>query len=353
MSDKIEINESYKQLLQEIVEEIELHKIKAAWELNATQMQLYYSIGSLIVRKQQEQGWGKAIVEQLALDLPKLIPRAKSYSSRNLWYMRQFFIIYKDMAEQRKLTIQVPWGQNILILTKIQDDEQRKFYLNKTIEAGWSRKTLLNMIKARTYENQLIAPKKHNFKRTLPQNISIQADEILKSTYVLDFLNIEKDILERQLENRIIENIKIFILELGYGFTYIGNQYKLKLRDKEYYIDLLFYHRKLQCLVAIDLKIGEFMPEYAGKMNFYLNMLNDQVRLSNENPSIGIILCAEKDNIEVDYALQGVQNPIGVAEYTYKKRLPSSMKNDLPGVKELKDKVRSELKRARDIKQPE
>ncbi|RLD36886.1 MAG: DUF1016 domain-containing protein [Bacteroidetes bacterium] len=345
MSKNIVVNKSYDQLLQEIVKEIELHKIKAARDINATQMQLYYSIGGLIVKKQKKEGWGKSVVEQLERDLPSIIKGAKSYSSRNLWYMRKFYLTYQGEEELRELAIHVPWGQNLLILDKIKGKDRFRYYLHQTYEAGWSRKTLLNMIKAETFENHHIALKKHNFGQTLPQNISIQADEILKSKYVLDFLDIEADILERQLENRIIENIKDFILELGYGFTYIGNQYKLRLKDKEYFLDLLFYHRKLQCLVAIDLKIGEFKPEYAGKMNFYLNMLNDQTRLRHENPSIGIILCAEKDNIEVEYALQGVENPIGVAEYTYKKRLPPSMKNDLPGVRELKDKVRMELKK--------
>ena len=238
MSKEIELNKSYKQLLQDIVKEIESHKVKAAWELNATQMQLYFSIGILIVQKQKEEGWGKAIVEQLAIDLPKIIEGAKSYSNRNLWYMRQFFLIYDDLKDQKPLAFQIPWGQNILILTKIDDDDQRYFYLSKTIEAGWSRKTLLNMIKARSYENQMVDKKSHNFSQTLPTRISKQADQILKSTYILEFLKIEEDILERQLENRLIQNIKNFILELGYGFTYIGNQYKLQLQDKEYFQQL-------------------------------------------------------------------------------------------------------------------
>lgn len=352
MSKSIAVNKSYDQLLQEIVKEIELHKIKAARDINATQMQLYYSIGGLIVKKQKEEGWGKAVVEQLEKDLPNIIQGVKSYSSRNLWYMRKFYLTYRGDEELRELAIHVPWGQNLLILDKIKGKNQIRYYLHQAYEAGWSRKTLLNMIKAETFENHYIAPKKHNFGQTLPQNISIQADEILKSKYVLDFLDIEADILERQLENRIIENVKDFILELGYGFAYIGNQHRLRIRDKDFFVDLLFYHRKLKCLIAIDLKIGEFKAEYTGKMNLYLNLLNEQDRLADENPSIGIILCAEKDNIEVEYALKGLKNPIGVSEYTYRRRLPASMKDELPGVKELKNKVSSELKKAREMKGP-
>ncbi|MCK5135156.1 MAG: DUF1016 family protein [Bacteroidales bacterium] len=344
MSKQVQINKAYRQLLQDILQEIELHKIKAACEVNITLMQLYYSIGEIIVKKQKEEGWGKAIVEQLATDLTKTMAGSKSYSSRNLWYMRQFYLEYVGNEEFKILALQVPWGQNILLLTKIKDDEQRKFYLEKTIEAAWSRKTLLNMVKTNTYKRQLGAPKTHNFQKTLPAHLLEQADEIIKSKYTLDFLNIYGPILERQLENKLIEHLRDFILELGYGFTYIGNQYKLSLNDKEYFVDLLFFHRKLQCLVAIDLKIGDFEPEFAGKMNFYLNLLNEKVRMPDENYSIGIILCAEKDNVEVEYALSGMQNPIGVVEYTFEKRLPQSLKGELPSVKELKERIQSEIK---------
>ncbi len=261
--------------------------------------------------------------------------------------MRQFYMEYANNEELRALAFQVPWGQNILLLSKTKDDQERRFYLEQTKEAAWSRKTLLNMLKANTYERQLKTPKKHNFKETLPIHLSEQANEILKSKYTLDFLTVEEPILERQLENKIIVHIRDFILELGYGFTYIGNQYKLSLNDKEYYVDLLFFHRKLQCLVAIDLKMGEFEPEFAGKMNFYLNLLNKETRMPHENPSIGIILCAEKDHVEVEYALSGIQNPIGVAEYSYKKKLPPNLKGELPGVKELRESVQKKIKQSK------
>ncbi len=257
--------------------------------------------------------------------------------------MRQFFIEYQSNETLQQLAFQIPWGQNILILTKIKDEQHRHYYLSKTIEAAWSRNTLLNQIKAEAHTRQSLLPKQHNFKNTLPAHLTEQAMEILKSDYNLEFLGIAQPLLERQLENRLVENIKDFILELGYGFSYIGNQYRLSLNDKEYFVDLLFFQRKLKCLVAIDLKIGSFEPEFAGKMNFYLNLLNKQVKLPDENPSIGIILCAEKNSIEVEYALSGMSNPIGVAEYTYRKQLPASLKGELPGASELKKKLQEEI----------
>ncbi len=306
-------------------------------------MHLYCTIGSNIVKKQEAEGWGKSVVQQLAADLKKITGSAKGFSAQNLWFMRQFFIEYSTNETLQQLALRIPWGQNILILTKIKNEEKRHYYLSKTLEAAWSRNTLLNQIKAEAHIRQSLLPKHHNFKNTLPAHLSEQATEILKSDYNLEFLRIAAPILERQLENRLIENIKDFILELGYGFSYIGNQYRLSLNDNEYFVDLLFFQRKLKCLVAIDLKIGSFEPEFAGKMNFYLNLLNDQVKLPDENSSIGIILCAEKNIIEVEYALTGMTNPIGVAEYTYRKQLPAKLKGELPGASELRKKLQEEI----------
>jgi predicted nuclease of restriction endonuclease-like (RecB) superfamily len=204
----------------------------------------------------------------------------------------------------------------------------------------------LNQVKAKAYKKQVSSPKTHNFRKALPVHLSEQAHEILKSEYTLSFLGINEPLLERELENKLVAQIRDFILELGYGFAYIGNQYKLSLRNKEYFVDLLFYHRKLKCLVAIDLKIGAFEPEFAGKMNFYLNLLNKQMRMPEENPSIGIILCAEKDYVEVEYALSGMTNPIGVAEYSYQKKLPANLRGELPGAAELKKKVAEGIKKS-------
>ncbi len=222
-----------------------------------------------------------------------------------------------------------------MIISKIKDIKEREYYLKATAGNAWSRNVLLNQIKGDAYQLYLDNPKKHNFKLALPEHLAEQADEALKSKYNLEFLGITKPMHERQLENLLVENVKKLILELGYGFCFIGNQHRLYLGKKYYDVDLLFFHRKLHCLVAIDLKTKEFEPEFTGKMDYYLQLLDDQMKMPEENPSIGIILCAEKDNLEVEYALKLAKNPIGVAEYQLTKKLPRYLQGQLPSAKEL------------------
>lgn len=250
--------------------------------------------------------------------------------------MRQFHLEYKDDKELLEAAHEIPWGHNILIIQKIKNREERKYYLEQSVSMGWSRAVLLNQIKAEAYQRHLINPKQNNFNKALPIHLSEQANEALKSEYNLDFLGVTSPILERELENKLIENIRDLIMELGYGFCFIGNQYRLKLNEKEYFIDLLFYHRILKCLVAIELKTVEFEPEFAGKMNFYLELLDDRVKTEDDNPSIGIILCPEKDDLEVEYALRTSSNPIGVSEYKLTHTLPEKLKGKIPNKEELK-----------------
>lgn len=243
----------------------------------------------------------------------------------------------------RQLVAKIPWGQNILILTKITDPFARLYYLHATARFGWSRNVLLNQIKAGAYERSVTDKKTHNFKLSLPSHMAEQADEMLKSRYNLEFLGIAREINERELEDRLVTRLQRFILELGYGFCFIGRQHRLVLGCKEYFIDLLFYHRFLKTLVAFDLKVGAFKPEYAGKMDFYLNLLNDKERGPDDQPSIGIILCAEKDDIEVEFALKSKNNPIGVAEYNLQTKLPAEFKGRIPTRKQLADAARAAL----------
>jgi predicted nuclease of restriction endonuclease-like (RecB) superfamily len=237
----------------------------------------------------------------------------------------------------------VPWGQNLLILKKIDAPAARLYYLRATAQFGWTRSVLLNQIKAGTYERAVTEKKTHNFPAVLPEYLAEQAEETLKSSYCLEFLGIHREVKERELEDRLIERLKEFILELGYGFCFVGRQYRLALGQKEYFIDLLFYHRFLKALVAFELKVGPFEPEYAGKMDFYLNLLNDKERASDDNPSIGIILCAEKDDVEVEYALRTKRNPIGVAAYQLQSKLPGNLRGKLPTAKQLSEAVRAAL----------
>jgi predicted nuclease of restriction endonuclease-like (RecB) superfamily len=257
--------------------------------------------------------------------------------------MRQFYIEYRDCPDLLQLAREIPWFSNVTILSKVKDYCAREYYLKATAEMGWSRNVLLNQIKAGAFERHVLIPKHHNFDKALPAHLAEQAEKSMKDVYVLDFLGIAQPVLERELEDRMVAAIKDVLLELGYGFSFLGNQYKIKVRDKEYSIDLLFYHRRLRCLVAIELKAGSFQPEYAGKMNFYLNLLDAHVREEGENPSLGIILCADRDSLVVEYALRGIPKPIGVAEYRLTKRLPRSLRGKLPEARELEREILREL----------
>jgi len=354
---------NYTEFLETIIRKVHAARFQAYRVVNSEQITLYWEIGKSIIEKQKEFGWGKSVVEKLAGDLRIKTGDSISFSSRNLWSMRQLYEEYSlydegfpvtqssqkvkqlvsEIQNLKQLVSQVPWGHNILILQKSKDIFERIYYLRATAGNSWSRNVLLNQIKAGAYRVYLEYPKKHNFNRALPIHLAEQANEALKSRYNLEFLGITQPVLERKLENLLVENIKRVILELGYGFCFIGNQYKLVLGTKEYFIDLLFYHRILQCLVAIELKTTEFKPEFAGKMDFYLTLLDEQVKQAHENPSIGIILCAEKNNLEVEYALRITGKPIGVAEYQLTRRLPGKFKGQLPSPQEFAQKAKSFL----------
>lgn len=326
----------YDNFFNQIIHTINSAKYEAYKSLNKHHIGLNFEIGKLIVKNQESNNWGKSIVDTLSEDINKQIDGVKGYSPQNLWRMRQFYLTYRDEPELLELAIKIPWGQNLLVMHQVKISEERKYYLSETDKLGWSRSVLLNQIKGNAYQHHVVNPKQSNFNKALPVHLSEQANEALKSEYNLDFLGITSPILERQLENKLIENIRDLIMELGYGFCFIGNQYRLKLNEKEYFIDLLFYHRILKCLVAIELKTVEFEPEFAGKMNFYLELLDEQVKTDDDNPTIGIILCPEKDHIEVEYALRTSSKPIGVSEYKLTHNLPEQLKGKIPNKEELK-----------------
>jgi predicted nuclease of restriction endonuclease-like (RecB) superfamily len=247
----------------------------------------------------------------------------------------------------REMVATVPWGHHANLLAKLTDPAARLYYLRATARFGWSRNVLLNQIKAGAYERAVTEKKTHNFPLALPEHLAEQAKEMLKSTYNLEFLGLRRAVRERELEDRLLSRLQSFLLELGYGFCFVGRQYRVAVGQKEYFIDLLFYHRFLKALVAFDLKVGPFEPEFAGKMDFYLNVLNDRERGPGDQPSIGIILCAEKDDVEVEYALRAKANPIGVAAYTLQSKLPGELKGKLPTAKQLAGIVRAELEEAK------
>jgi len=339
-------------------------RISAARAINRDLVLLYWDIGRGIVEKQQTAGWGDAVIETLAADLRTEFPDMRGFSVVNLWRMKQLYLVHtapeflsqavrelkvgeaapeKLSQAVRELVALIPWGHHANLLAKLSDPAARLYYLRATAQFGWSRSVLLNQIKAGAYERAVKEKKTHNFTLALPEHFAEQADEMMKSRYNLEFLGINRAVKERELEDQLVSHLQRFILELGYGFCFVGRQYRLALGRKEYFVDLLFYHRVLKALVAFDLKIGPFEPEHAGKMDFYLNLLNEKERGPDDKPSIGIILCAEKDDIEVEFALKTKQNPIGVAEYQLQVRLPTEFKGRLPTAKQLAAAVREVL----------
>jgi predicted nuclease of restriction endonuclease-like (RecB) superfamily len=318
----------YNEMLREIIAEVKMTRIVIANRLNASVTQLYWNIGKRLVTEKLEKGYGGKVVEQLSVDLKCEFPDIEGFSPRSLWDMKRFYEFYTEVEQilpqpaavsENNILPQVvsvlPWGHNRLILSKIKNREEALYYAEASIKMGWTRNLLLNFIKADTYHNSRELPKLHNFESTLPEHLQEQADEMLKNSYNLGFLGITHQVKELELERRLVEKIKLFLLELGEGFSFIGNQHRLILGKKEYSVDLVFFNRKIKCLIAIDLKIGAFEPEFVGKMNHYLGLLDDQMKMPDENPSIGIILCAEKNHIEVEVALRDFHKPIGVAEY--------------------------------------
>ncbi len=341
-------NKAYTDMLYRIKTAVRDSRFQIQRTANRELINLYWIIGNQILERQIEEGWGKSVVEQISRDLRKEFPGSHGFSAPNLWFMRQMCQEYSDQPNLLQLVREIPWGQNITIMTKLKDMTARAYYLRMTAEQGWSRNVLLNQIKGQAYERHQLADKQHNFTDTLPKQLAEQADEAMKDVYLLDFLGITKPVVERELERRMVNRIRDVILELGYGFAFLGNQYRVSLEGKDYFIDLLFYHRRLKSLVAVELKSGAFLPEYAGKMNFYLNLLDDFVREPGENPAIGIILCADRNRVEVEYALRGIDKPVGVAEYTLTHDLPAELAGKLPNAEQIKAEILRELDSADD-----
>lgn len=307
-------NFDYEEMLLQAINHIRDGRNYLAKQISSTISSVYWNIGKLLFDRHLEEGYGSGVVKQLSVDLKREFPDM-GLSPRNLWYMKRFYERYyqADTKLQRSVAV-LPWRHNILLLDKQVSDEKVIFYSNEVIEKGWSQEMLLNAIKMDTFafQQQL---KSNNFEEILPKPHSKFANEVFRNSYNLGFLGVVDPMIEMNLEKRLVERIKQFILELGKGFSFIGNQYCLEFNNKEYFVDMLFFHRKLRSLVAIELKVGGFKPEYVGKMNFYLTLLDRLEKSTDENPSIGIILCAEKDHLEVEVVLQDIHKPIGVAVY--------------------------------------
>lgn len=306
--------DDYKLLLEHLAADIKSTRISIARRINGSVMQLYWKIGQQLSERTVAEGYGSAIIKRLSADLKAEFPNM-GFSPRNLWDMKRFYERFSATDQKlQQLVAVLPWGHNLLLMNKLSSPDAILYYANEAVKQGWTRNVLLNYIKADAY-GQIKLLKQHNFATVLPDNLQEQADEILKSRYNLAFLGVEQPLKELEMEKMLVEKIRFLILELGNGYSFIGNQYRLELNGKEYFVDMLFFNRCTKSLVAIELKIGDFKPEYVSKMGFYLSLLDKNVRLEGENPSIGIILCADKDNDEVEIALQTANAPIGVAEY--------------------------------------
>jgi predicted nuclease of restriction endonuclease-like (RecB) superfamily len=325
--------QDYPRLLTEIKERIRSAQYEALKAVNKELVGLYWDIGRMIVERQDVEGWGKAVVEQLAADLRTEFPGVGGFSSSNLWRMKAFFEAYTGLEKLAPLVREIGWSHNLAILERCKDPLEREFYLRMTRKFGWSKNVLIHQIDNQSYEKSLLG--QTNFDQALTPELRAQAKLAVKDEYTFDFLELGEEHSERELERALIARIEDFLRAMGGMFAFMGSQYRLEVDGKEFFIDLLLFHRRLRCLVAIELKVGEFLPEFVGKMQFYLAALDRQVRQEDENPSIGIILCKEKSRTIVEYALHDARKPIGVATYEITKTLPKALKGQLPSPKDI------------------
>jgi len=327
----------YAELLESLKVRIRQAQIRAALAVNRELVLLYWHIGKEILQRQQQEGWGAKVIERLAQDLSREFPDMKGFSPRNLKYMRAFVDAWPDEQIVQQAAAQIPWFHNVVLLEKVKDPAERLWYMQQTIEHGWSRNVLVHQIENNLYERQGKAIT--NFQRTLPAPQSDLARSLLKDPYVFDFLTLGPETQERDLERALLNHLRDFLLEMGKGFAFVGSQYRLVVGGDEFYVDLLFYQLRLRCYVVIEFKVGEFKPEYAGKMHFYLSAVDNLLRHADDRPTIGLILCKSKNQLVAEYALRDMSKPIGVATYRLTGALPAEMQESLPSIEELKKEL--------------
>jgi len=356
----------YGNLLTEIKDRIRQAQTRAFLSANSEMIAMYWDIGRMIHLRQQMEGWGAGIIPRLARDIRNELPEVKGFSERNIGYMIRFFREYGEppFLQQAAAKLQtdqmssaivphivaqldnsavsslpthlafgLPWFHHVILIEKVKELSTRIWYMQQTIEQGWSRDTLAAMIKGKVHDRQGQAVS--NFSTRLPAPQSELARQLLKDPYIFDFLTLEEPFHERELETGLIRHLEKFLLELGSGFAFVGRQYHLEVSDKDFYLDLLFYHLRLRCFIVVELKKGDFKPEYAGKMNFYCSVVDDQLKNEADQPTIGLILCQTKDRILVEYSLRDIHKPIGISDYELTRALPENLKSSLPTVEEI------------------
>ncbi len=353
MGNEIIATKEYRDWLIDIKQRIQSAQLKAATAVNTTLLEFYWQLGADIVQKQKNAAWGSGFLKQLSVDLMAEFPDMKGFSYRNLNYCRKWYLFYSqgntivqqpvaqldgnaDMTKVKQavaLLIQIPWGHNIAIIEKCDTVEQALFYVQKTIENNWSRSVLIHQIESDLFSRSGKAIT--NFENTLPVPQSDLAREIIKDPYNFDFLTLTEDYTERELEKGLIDHIAKFLMELGAGFAYLGKQVPLQVGERDFFVDLLFYHTRLHCHIVIELKVVDFEPEHAGKLNFYIKAVDEQLRGEADQPTIGILLCKSKDKVVVEYALSDIHKPMGVSEYELTKALPDELKSSLPTIEQI------------------
>ncbi len=352
----------YGDLLGEIKVRIRTAQARAVQSVNAELVRLYWDIGRMIEMRQAQEGWGAGVIPRLARDLHNELPELKGFSERNLKLMVQFAREYPSLFEIGQPPVaqldtgenpivqlpvaelafaQIPWAHNVLLIQKVKDVAIRDWYARQVLEQGWSRDTLAAMIRSDAHARQGGAVT--NFPGRLPGAQSELARDLLKDPYVFDFLTLAEPFQERELETSLVRHLEKFLLELGQGFAFVGRQYRLEVSDKEFFLDLLFYHLKLRCFIVVDLKRGDFKPEYAGKMNFYCSVVDDRLRHANDQPTIGLILCQTKDRILAEYTLRDINKPIGVADYEIARALPAALASSLPSIEAIEAELQGDL----------
>ncbi len=327
----------YLATVEQVKQEIQTAKYAATLQVNKELILLYHSIGTVI---NQHKTWGSKFVESLARDIKLSFPDATGFSVRNLKYMAKFALAYPDREFVQTVSAQIPWSHNIAILEKVKNPKQRIWYIQKTAENGWSHSVLVHQIEAELYQRQAIAPKVSNFEQRLPAPQSELAVQTMKDPYIFDFVPFREDMVERDIERALVQDVTKLLLELGTGFAFLGNQYHLNVGGDDFYIDLLFYNLNLRCYVVIELKTGEFKPEYAGQLNFYLSAVDGLIKQSQDNPTIGLLLCKSKNNLVAEYSLKDMSKPIGVSEYRVTSSLPAELGKQLPSVEDIQKRIK-------------
>ena len=339
MSEINKHNSDYKIWINELKKQVRSVQIKAAIAVNFELIKFYWELGKMISDKQEFYNWGDKLIDQISLDLKEEFPEMKGFSIRNIKYCRNFYTFYCNSSIGQQVVAQIPWGHNILIFSKSKNISEAHFYIQQTIENNWSRDVLALQIKTNLFERNGKAI--NNFKYTLPEPFSDLAEQTLKDPYVFDFLTLSTKAKEKDIENQLIHHLKKFLLELGKGFAFVAQQYRFAIAENDYSIDLLFYHIRLKCYVVIELKNTKFVPEYAGKINFYLSAIDTLLKAEDDKPTIGLLLCRDKNNIEAEFALRDLNKPIGISEFQLTEILPEELKSSLPTIEEIENELKN------------